>query len=619
MEPASKITLAAVIICVICVSGVAEAVVLPKTARLLPPETVLLVDIDNFSRLKTQFEKTNLYELYKDPAVAAFVEDAKENWRKKIGQLDENDIFRTIFNADVLPQGRAALAFVLSEQTKDANEPPVVIITQWGDKIDKVNEAINKMLQKNIEMGGHQKRSEDYRGVNIQISIDEASQVLNHCFIDDCFIASTDLDLIKFIIAHIKGAASPTLAADADYNATFTATGPYHDVDFYANTKQIIKTTLAKDSTGQTQRWITNLGFDNVAAFGGSLGFARRPGSSCAGKAYLKVNGTKKGVLKMLQFESAVLKAPRFVPESTCSTTFLNLNIRNAYGELSNILNSFSPQAAALMYMPLPTSDSPDEPSLTIKDDIIDHLGSQIVITQSINKPFAKNSMPTETLFAVAASDSKALENSLSTLHSKFISANNPDAKRELLGHTIYLLNLSTMPFWAARVAPMQTPVESGTVQMPNLAFTFTDTHLIFGAESTVDRAIRTLSSTEAVSVSSARWFTSAKSAIEPSHVGLAYLEDTAASNEFLWWMMKQSAQSQRKDSSTSAGVSASSKSPLPHMLFSQVGVDLFNFALLPEFDTVRKYFGLSVFHGVTRSDGFFFEFNYLKPHPPAD
>ncbi|MHC4160212.1 MAG: hypothetical protein ACYSSO_14160, partial [Planctomycetota bacterium] len=164
MESASKSTLAAVIISVICVSGVAEAVVLPKTAKLLPPETVLLVDIDNFSRLKAQFEKTNLYELYKNPAMSAFVGDAKEKWRKKIGQLDENDIFRAIFDADVLPQGRAALAFVLGEQTKDANEPPVAIITQWGDKIDRVNEAINKMLQKNIEMGGHQKRSEDYRG-----------------------------------------------------------------------------------------------------------------------------------------------------------------------------------------------------------------------------------------------------------------------------------------------------------------------------------------------------------------------------------------------------------------------------------------------------------------------
>jgi hypothetical protein len=188
----------------------APAEVLPDTARLIPPETVLLVDIDNFNQLKTQFEKTSLYKLYKDPAVAAFVENFKTKWREKIQQRDDNDIFKTIFNADVLPQGRVAVALVLNEQTKDANEPLVLMITQWDEKIDKIKEAVSKMLEKNVELGGHQKRSEDYRGVDVETVIDEISAVLNYCFIDDCFIATTNLDLLKFVIAHIKGASSPT-------------------------------------------------------------------------------------------------------------------------------------------------------------------------------------------------------------------------------------------------------------------------------------------------------------------------------------------------------------------------------------------------------------------------
>ena len=45
---------------------------------------------------------------------------------------------------------------------------------------------------------------------------------------------------------------------------------------------------------------------------------------------------------------------------------------------------------------------------------------------------------------------------------------------------------------------------------------------------------------------------------------------------------------------------------------------DLFNFSLLPEFDTVRKYFGLSAFYGISTPEGFFFEFKYLNP-PATD
>jgi hypothetical protein len=38
------------------------------------------------------------------------------------------------------------------------------------------------------------------------------------------------------------------------------------------------------------------------------------------------------------------------------------------------------------------------------------------------------------------------------------------------------------------------------------------------------------------------------------------------------------------------------------------------DFGLLPEFDVVRKYFGCSAFYGVSRDDGFLFEFKYLNP-----
>ena len=523
-------------------SAVAEA--LPTTDKLVPPETVLLMNIDNFQQLKTQFEKTNLYRLYKDPAMAAFVDNAKAKWREKIQKLDDNNIFKAIYSADVLPQGRVAAALVLNEQSKDFNEPPVVIITQWGEGIDKIKETVDKMLKKNIELGGHQKKSEDYRGVSIEITIDEASSELNHCFIDDSFIAATNLDLLKFVIAHIKGSASPTLADDTDYNATMKTIGPYHDIDFYINIKQIIKTSLAEDSAGEAHQWTANLGLDNIAALGCSVAVATSPASSGSGKAFLKINGAKKGICKMLDMESAVFNPPPFIPASAYSVTFFNLDIKKAYDELYTILYSFNPQYAATMQA-LDLPDSPDgEPGLKLKSDVISHLGSQIVISQSVNKPFSNSSMPAESLIALAVNNRNALEKSLSLLHSKLLAPNNPDARRELLGHTIYRLGPSALPFLRPGMTPMQTPSESNAPQIPTSAFTVTDTHLIFASEPAVERAIRALSSTDALSLGSTKWFTSAKSAI-PSVVGLAALEDNAASSEIFWWAMKQSWQGQ--------------------------------------------------------------------------
>ena len=592
-----------------CTSTSVQAGTLPKTAKLVPPETVLLVDIDDFARFKTQFEKTTSYKLYKDPAMRAFVQSAKSKLREKVNEADENDIFRMFFNTKSLPQGRVAVALVLNEQAKTAEAPPLVAITQWGTKINKVRDVVKELLKKNVELGGRNKRSEDYRGVKIGIAVDEEDTPFNHCFIDDCFIISTNVDLVKFIIAHLKGASSPTLAGDSDYAATMKAIGPYHDVDLYVNIKQFVKMAISEDTTPKTRTMMANLGFDNAASVGCSIGLARNAGSSWSGKAFIKINGPKKGICKMLDVESSAIRPPRFIPSSACSAMFANLNVKKAFNELANILRIVSPQAAAIMYMPLIPASPEGEPDIQLKRDVIDHFGSQIVVARGIKKPFSADVSPTETFIALAVSNTKALEKSLSVLHSKLLAANNPDAKRELLGHTIYQLSIPLFNFFAGSRTPMQSPSMPAPPQMPTLAFTVTESHLILGVESTVERAIRTLSSSEDTSMASAKWFTTAKSAI-PSVVGLATMEDNAVAGELFWWLMKQGKK-------TLWGPNIQPDASSPSVSFGPMQVfELFDFSLLPEFDAVRKYFGLSASYGVSRPDGFFFEFEYLDPAP---
>ncbi|MHC4193477.1 MAG: hypothetical protein ACYS8I_05355 [Planctomycetota bacterium] len=607
MKSAATRMFVVLIVSVVCTS--AQAGTLPKTAKLVPPETVLLVDIDDFAQFKTQFEKTTSYKLYKDPAMRAFVKDAKAKVRKKVNEADENDILRMFLNTESLPQGRVAVALVLNEQAKTAKAPPLVAITQWGAKIDKVRDAVKELLKKNVELGGRNKRSEDYRGVKIGIAVDEEDTPFNHCFIDDCFIISTNIDLIKFIIAHLKGASSPTLAGDNDYAATMKAVGPYHDVDLYVNIKQLVKMAISEDTTPKTRTMMANLGFDNAASVGCSAGFAREPGSSWSGKVFVKINGPKKGICKMLDVESSAIRPPRFIPGSACSAMFANLDVKKAFGELANILRILSPQAAAIMYMPLIPPSPQGEPGIQLKRDVIDHFGSQIVIARGINKPFSMDVPPTETFIALAVSNTKALEKSLSVLHSKLLAANNPDAKRELLGHTIYQLSIPLFNLLAGSRTPMQSPSAPNPPQMPTFAFTVTDSHLILGVESTVERAIRTLSSSEDTSMVSAKWFTTAKSAL-PSVVGLATMEDNAVAGELFWWLMKQG-----KKTLWGPNIQPDVGSPSLSLGPMQVA-ELFDFSLLPEFDAVRKYFGLSVSYGVSRPGGFFFEFKYLDPSP---
>ena len=115
-------------------------------------------------------------------------------------------------------------------------------------------------------------------------------------------------------------------------------------------------------------------------------------------------------------------------------------------------------------------------------------------------------------------------------------------------------------------------------------------------------------SSSGATSIDSTKWFTSAKSSL-PSVVGLASMEDNSASAEMLWWLMKETARAKQLNTMVS---------PNPQMMLAKGASDMVDFSLLPPFEQVKKYFSLFGMYGLSRSDGFFFEFNYLN-RPAAE
>ena len=609
MKSISKITVILFVSIMLALNAFAAMQV--KSAKLLPPETVFMVNVENFSQLESQFKKTNIYQLYEEPAMKDFFNDLQSKWTKKIEQMDKNNIFKTLLDSDVRPTGKATVAIVLNKQSME-EEPGMLFVTEWGSNIDKIKDAMAKMVKENANYGGHQEAAEDYRGVSIEKLVDEGGQSFNYCFIDDAFLGSTDGELLKFSISHLQGASSPSLGDDSDYTSSLRAVGPYEDLSMFVNIKQILKAAVAdgaKAESGQNQAEviINNLGFDNVAFFTASAGFARRPGSSCNTKALLKVNGEKKGVCKMLDFESIPVKAPEFVPASYYAVTFLNINIKKAHAELANILGKFNPMQASMLYMPLIPPSPDGQPGVMLKDDVIDHLGSQIIIAQNVNAAAVSADAigEPEYLLAIAVNDRAALERSLGRLHSTYIAANDPDSKRELLGYTLYKINPMMLPFFGGGRTPMQAPpAGAGAGQMPVMAFTITDSYFIFGLESSVEQAVRTLSSSEQPSLSSAKWFNEAKLNI-PSIAGLAGLEDTATASKIAWEMIKKSAAAE----GTSQDPNMPMTGPFPPFFD-----EFFNIKLLPPFESVEKYFGSSTSYGISRPDGFFLEGNYLNP-----
>jgi hypothetical protein len=642
--------------CLISTPTFAASRSLPDTAKLVPPETMVLINIADVNALQKQFQKTSMYKFYKDPAMAAFFKAFKAVWQKTL--RESQDEFSTfISDINSVPSGRLAAAFLVNEQTKQTGEPALLLISQWGKDIGNVKRATDKAVRKAIENGARQEKetvrghevititekegspvkaqepamksgsatmkpspdrfvgisNEDGGNVSREEEVDEghsytkpatpasSPETISYCFLDDVLLAAEDKEALKFVISRVEGGGQ-SLADNTNYQAAMAAAGPVHDIDLYVNVEQIIKSIMAQESGNQSGVQIANFGLDNVSSLGAAASIGRRSGTPAVVKGLLKINGQKKGVMKMIEAQSIALQVPRFVDASSVSLNIYNISIKNAYDELVKMMSTVSPGFGAAINTPLVSGDENGKGRVELKKDILDYLGPEIIVASSIKKPFSSDQDPAKTITAIAVTDRAAIEKSLALLHGS-LSQGKPELKRELLGHTIYIMEMGGFPFMPrAGRRPMADVTEKSQAQpeLPKLAFTVTDTHLVFGSEENVAQTIRLLSNKEAGSVTAAPWFVRAKSAL-PGSVGIAGLSDERTYGEYIWYLLKEQA---KKKSGAGAF------DPMA-MAISGFGGS-FDFGLLPGFESVKKYFGVSAQYVVSRPDGYYFEMKQL-------
>jgi hypothetical protein len=629
---------------------------LPDTAKIIPPETVALLNIQDVNSLQLQFQKTNLCKLYKDPAMAAFFKAFNSKWQKAMSE-SQDEFSKMIADVNALPSGRLAVAILLNEQSKKSGEPALLVLSQWNN-INNVKTAIDKAVKKTVENGAKQEK-ETVRGRQIitvtqpqkaaekpasskmnsndsrmrptpknfaslpdeQSDLNEGlsknyedrsqnnnaetenTNTISYCFSGETLLVSEDKEILKFIIARIDGSAGQSLADSENYQSTMKAVGPVHDIDLYVSIEQIIK-FFASQEGGQMNSQIAAYGLDNVAGVGISCGVGRVSGTPVIVKGLIKINGAKKGIMKIIEPQNASLRLPRFIDTSAVSLSIYNISLKNAYDEFVKMMSTITPGFAAMINQPLVPGDETGKGKVELKKDILDYLGPQLIVASSIKKPFVASSDSAKMVTAIAVSDKTALEKSLAAVHSVLLAPGKPEYKREVLGQTIYLSDAGALPFLAPRrgARPMADVAQKSEPEPESakFAFTITNTYLILGSEENVMQTVRLLNNKDSGSIMNVPWFVRAKSALVGAF-GAAGLSDGRTYGEYLWWNLKETGK--RK-----AGASLFDPT---QMALSGLG-GYFDFSLLPDFEKVKKYFGVSANYLTARPDGYYFEFQQL-------
>ena len=541
---------------------------------------------------------------------------------------------------------------VSTEKTKKDGEPEAVAIIQWGAEAGKVKTAIEKACTKAVEKDQSKRSKEKYKsyeivtlesktkakseeeGVEIkpdgmggrsefaygaeneeEVDSDneftmpggaeenepeiaavepKAQEKTVYAFVNDVLLVSDSVDLIKFVISHIDGASGGTLAEAGKFDSVVASVGPAHDIDVWVNMPAVLAVAATADKSGQAKMQLANFGLDNLGDAALAVGIGRGENKPLTAKGVLKVNGEKRGIIKMLEPVSQSLSLPKFIDPSAAAVSSVNLNFGVMYQELFNLLNNISPGGAAALNVPLVPADQEGQGGVELKKDVIDYLGSQLLFAETIKKPFTDKMDSMKISFAIAAKDAKALEKSLSLVHERYFGQGKADAKREFMSSTIY--KLGTMSFLPIFGGASSMADESGDGKTGNgAAFAVTGGYLIIGAESDIEEAIRLLNNKEAAAIGSAPWLARARQGL-PEKTGVVSLKNEQASMEYLWWVFKN----------------AKSGTASPDAIMLGSLKDTADFKLLPDFEKVKKYFGVSSSYIVSRPDGFFFESQIL-------
>ena len=653
----SVLVFGAAVVFGVCIA--AGAAGLPDVQKIIPADTIFLISAPDFNSLQAGWEKTSYYKFYKDPAMAGFVNDLRDKWTRKIfSDVDSKEFADLIKDINSLPSGKVAFAAIAGEKAKQGKgDVEALAIIQWGSQIAKVKTAVEKHVSRMVESGKSKKSKEQFKSYDIitvetkgepaekeipieiqpdgnsgvkefayaerlaedddsaneftipgrpeenepavEIAEPKEADKTSYAIVGDTLLLGDNAEMVKFMISHIEGATGSTLAEAGRCSAILAGLGPVHDIDVYLNVPALLGIAMASDTSGQAKMQFANFGLDNVGDIGLSVAVGRTAGVGVSMKGLFKVSGEKKGLIKLIEPVNGPVKLPKFINASAAKISVFNFNFAAAYEELFKLLNNISPGAAAMLNTPLVPANQEGQGGVTLKKDVIDHLGIGAVAAETIVKPFKTVNESSKMIFGIATTDSKSLEKSLSLLHNQFIGQGKGDVKREFMGYTIYSLgNMSMLPMFGGRgpMAAVDKEAPAG-VKEDKIAFAVIPEYMLIGSESNIEEAIRLINNKEASGIENAQWLVRARKAL-PEKVGLASLSNDQAAMEYLWWLVKEG---------------KVGEADMQSMLIADMVKDYADFKLLPDFGTIKKYFGVSSSYVISRQDGFYFEGQALE------
>ena len=601
---------------------------IPAAENLLPADTLVMLTVPDFTALRAAGKQSPQMLFCNSDAMAPFRDKfIAKLTGQYLGPL-ESELGVKLADFAELPQGQLTLA-VTKNGWDGGNDvaPGLLLLLDARDKSSLLATNLAKLRQKWTDTG-KTLRTETLHGVTFSVvpltsnnipgslsgvvsqpqPVEELGKATTHPkageFVfgqyQSLLIVGSSLKAVEPIIVRLTGGSLAPLADNSQFAADQIS--QFRDNPLYYgwfNGKGLFATLAShvpEAPNPQAPSPFPQIDPRAILNATGLLGlksasFVLRedPEGALATVHFTAPESERAGLLKMFVFSPKEAGVPPFVPVDAVKFSRVRLSGHQLWDELQKVVSAISPQGLASLNAVIDMANTLAQtktPGFDVRTALIGNLGDDIISYQKapVNKSPAAQADPPSLLLVAAANADQTID-AVKMLASLAAPQDSATAVRDFLGHKIHTINLRqavVAATGASRPRSLSVSSSGGYVALS------TDVAILEEYLRSADGNVKPLRDLPGL--------TEAAQHVGGTGGGLFGYENQKDTLRYFFQQMKAPA--------------APAFSALPPAY--REWLDL---SLLPDFDAVAKYFGISVYGGNVNSEGM--TFKVYTPHPP--
>ncbi|MFM1769184.1 MAG: hypothetical protein RJA22_1713 [Verrucomicrobiota bacterium] len=626
--------------------GLLLAAVLPLAAAPVPPaekllaqDTLFVLTFPDFHKAKDSWLKSSMGGIWQDESMRPFRDKLTGKLKSAVAEPLEKELGIKFADYTGLAQGQLTFAITTPKPAAEGERaaPGLLVLLDARDKADSLKTTLSDVKKKWVD-GGKQLKTEKIREVEFTTFIfksDELGKVMEKVFPDPkagfesldepkakrpartvelmvgqsdslLVIGNTAKDIEKVLAAQAGGGVATLSEVPAFSRSQNTL---FRDANSYGwlHLKPLLDLAVKAFSRGpndpndpaaagmfpKPDKILAALGLTSIQAL--AFNTQTTPDGDML-TFQVAGGGERRGLLKALSFEAKDANPPAFVPANAVKFTRVRVDLNKAWTTIESSLTEAVPQMASIFKMVLENAGKDKDPNFDLRKQFFDNLGDDVITYERAPTGQTLEDLQSPpSLILISSPRAEQMAASMKALTSLLPTGGGKVKEREFLGRKVYSMSVPAM--------------QPGGRGSRSLSYAASGGYVVFSSDTAMLEEFMRSSDGAGKALRDAPGLSDAAQKVGGMNTGLFGYENQAET-------FKTTFETLKKDSASLGSLFAMSAVATRLSPEGQDGQlkDWVDFSLLPPFERIAKYLGISVWSGSLSGEGF--TLKYFTPTP---